>query len=730
MALVPVTILIVLLSYYMHHQTVLEEQKALAADEATSLSLGTVAITKDLRAITTDLMIVAQHTEFWEMHQRLNPDSVWHLQRDLLLLVGNKQIYDQARYLDETGMEIVRVNFNNGRPTAVPSEVLQDKSRRYYFREAMALDKGEIYFSPLDLNIEHGKIERPFKPMIRLATPVFNKEGKKRGVVVLNYFGVDLIGNFETEATGVSGDAMILNSNGYWLKAPDPELEWGFMLDHNQSFAKNSPKSWERIVKADKGQFVDENGLFTFETVYPLLEDFKSATQTTGAFVPSAGKLDRHAYYWKIVSQVPGNTLSAMAERETRKFLFVLGPLYLIVVITVGGLVQVRMRRTEAEKALRESEARMRLLLEAISVGVGIEDLDGRTMSANDGWARVLGYTPEEFLKMQFTEYTHPDHAAEDMGLFKELAEGKRERYQLEKCYISKNGSEVWGRVTRTLVRDDQGNPAYCLGMVEDITERKAVEHQLVQAQKMESVGQLTGGVAHDFNNLLAVVSLNMGLLQDEVAGNPRHEKLVERTLDAVRRGATLTQRLLAFSRRQSLSPRPTDLGGLIADLEGLLRRTVGETIELHIRLAEDVWPVLVDAHQLESAILNVILNARDAMPVRGVLTLETKNTPLDEDFVSGHDELAAGDYVRLAISDTGSGIAPEILEQVIEPFFTTKEVGKGSGLGLSMVYGFSKQSHGHLAIHSKVGEGTTVELYLPRDTSQMPNASAAKNRA
>src|ERR1700730_5442643 len=250
-----------------------------------------------------------------------------------------------------------------------------------------------------------------------------------------------------------------------------------------------------------------------------------------------------------------------------------------------------------------------------------------------------------------------------------------------------------------------------------DLTEKHAAEAQIRQAQKMEAVGQLTGGVAHDFNNILTVITGTIGILSDAVADRPPLVAIARMIDDAAERGASLTRHLLAFARKQPLQPRDVDVNALVLETAKLLHPTLGEHIEIAPLLEADAWTALVDPNQLSTAILNLALNARDAMPGSGKLTLETGNVYLDENYASMHSEVTAGNYVMIAVSDTGSGIRAGDLEKVFDPFFTTKEVGKGTGLGLSMVFGFIKQSNGHIKIYSEEGHGTTVKIYLPRAT-------------
>ena len=252
------------------------------------------------------------------------------------------------------------------------------------------------------------------------------------------------------------------------------------------------------------------------------------------------------------------------------------------------------------------------------------------------------------------------------------------------------------------------------------------LNHKLVQSQKMEAVGQLTGGVAHDFNNLLTVILGNAELLVEQLEDRPELLALAETMMRATERGASLTRSLLAFARRQPLEPRSIDVNQLLLHMENLLHRALGEHIECRFVLGREIWPAMIDPAQLETAILNLALNARDAMPGGGRLTVETASVHLDEVYAAQNDDVEPGDYVMVAVADSGSGMSKEILARAFEPFYTTKDVGKGTGLGLSMVYGFVKQTGGHIKIYSEVGEGTSVKLYLPRSSLPLADMSRA----
>jgi PAS domain S-box-containing protein len=299
--------------------------------------------------------------------------------------------------------------------------------------------------------------------------------------------------------------------------------------------------------------------------------------------------------------------------------------------------------------------------------------------------------------------------------------------FDLEAQVATSRGRPIWVRVIGEAERDASGAVRRVQGAVQDISERLTLEEQLRQAQRLESLGQLTGGVAHDFNNLLTVILGNAGILGEELEGVAHLQPLAQVVVDAAQRGADLTQRLLAFARRQALEPKVVDINQLVSGMDTILRRALGDHIVIDIQGADELWPALVDPMQLDNTLLNLCLNARDAMPRGGCLSIRTANEQLDHMRESRRRDVKAGQYVMLAVTDTGTGIAPEHMPRVFEPFFTTKEKGKGTGLGLAMTYGFVKQSAGHVEIESEPGRGTTVRLYLPRAAeaaSERPQAA------
>ena len=416
--------------------------------------------------------------------------------------------------------------------------------------------------------------------------------------------------------------------------------------------------------------------------------------------------------------------------------------------------------RAEREAAVVESNRRFRTAMDAVHGVLWTNSADGRMLGEQPGWAALTGQSQAEYADYGWADAVHPHDAGPTIDAWNAAVAAKA-MFVFEHRVRRHCGTWRTFAIRGLPILDDDGAIQQWVGVHTDITHRRAAEDalrehaallerevrhrksaedqlrqlnetlearviaeiderrqaeaKLAQAQKMETVGKLTGGVAHDFNNLLQVVSGNLQLLAKDIAGNDRAERRVANAMAGVSRGSKLASQLLAFGRRQALEPKVVNATRFVRGMDDMLRRAIGEGIEIETIVGGGLWNSFIDPVQIEYALLNLAINARDAMAGTGKLTIELGNAHLDDDYARTHDEVAAGQYVMLAVTDTGTGMARDVIEKAFDPFFSTKSEGKGSGLGLSMVYGFVKQSGGHVKIYSEIGEGTTIRLYLPR---------------
>jgi len=377
---------------------------------------------------------------------------------------------------------------------------------------------------------------------------------------------------------------------------------------------------------------------------------------------------------------------------------------------------------------LRDSEDRAGLIIDAALDAVVTIDQTGAISGWNPQAEAIFGWTRDEVFGRPVDEIIMPERfrEAHRAGLERYLTTGDAKvlNKRIELAALHKNGAELAVELAITPIR---GVDALTFSaFIRDVTEHRSREEQLRQLQRMDAIGRLTGGVAHDFNNLLAVVYGNSEVLRDHIADDPEALEMVDDVMGAASRGAELVRRLLAFARMQHLEPEPVNLNARLSSIVGLLQRVIGEEVSLQVKAGHALWPAIIDPTQVDDALVNLAINARDAMPDGGALTIETGNVHFDAESAASYGDIAPGEYVMLAVSDTGTGMSPETIRRAFEPFYTTKEEGKGTGLGLSQVFGWVKQSGGHIKIYSELGHGTTIKLYLPRaqtDIAAVPKA-------
>ena len=474
-------------------------------------------------------------------------------------------------------------------------------------------------------------------------------------------------------------------------------------------------RSWNSGAERLKGYSADEIIGKPFSSFYSPEDRAKGLPQTAMRIAAETGRFSSEGWrvrkdgsrFWALV------VIDAIRDEQGQ-------------VIGFAKVTRDITERQQAHNELLESERRYRRLIEAV-VDYAIFQLDpaGNVTTWNPGAQRIKGYDPDEIIGQHFSRFYTPEDI--QIGVPKlALAEAaKQGRFEAEGWRMRKDGSRFWASVVIDRITDEAGELVGFARVTRDITERKqaqdelqCVHQKLAASQKLEAVGQLSGGIAHDFNNLLMIVLGNLETAERNSRGLANSQNLQRALANAKRgaqRAAALTSRLLAFSRRQALDPHPINLNNFLNGLQEFLQRTLGERIEVQTVGSAGLWSIEVDANHLESAIINLGINARDAMPDGGKLTVEAVNVLADEDYCRVNPELYPGQYVIVCVTDTGTGMTADVLNHAFEPFFTTKESGQGTGLGLSQVYGFVKQSGGHVKIYSEVGHGTSIRMYFPR---------------
>ncbi len=479
----------------------------------------------------------------------------------------------------------------------------------------------------------------------------------------------------------------------------------------------------------DYGSFIDslKRGEFI------VIDDVRTDARTAGAAAEALERKSTRAFVNAPVLE-QGRLVAVFFVNHGEKRNWSEGDLALIK--EFAERTRIAVERARGEHALRESEARLRELNETLATQVEARsaerdrlwnlsqdmlaraDYSGMMSAVSPAWTKVLGWSERELLSRGYATFMHPDDEPPTIEAIGRMAE-TRQPARFENRIATSKGD--WKHIEWTVAPEQDGLNFIAVGR--DLSHVKAREAELElaqealrQSQKMEAVGQLTGGLAHDFNNLLAGISGSLDLMQTRIEQKRFGEldRYMTGAQGAAKRAAALTHRLLAFSRRQTLEPKPTDVDKLVASMEELVRRTVGPEIAVEFSKTDALWPTLIDPNQLENALLNLCINARDALPDGGIISIETGNRTIDR-AAGSLREIPAGDYVSLAVSDNGVGMTSEVVKRAFEPFYTTKPIGLGTGLGLSMIHGFVNQSGGHVRIHSAVGQGTTVTLFLPR---------------
>uniref|UniRef100_Q07QQ0 histidine kinase n=1 Tax=Rhodopseudomonas palustris (strain BisA53) TaxID=316055 RepID=Q07QQ0_RHOP5 len=661
-----------------------------------------------------------------------------------------KPDYAQFRIIGvaDGGREIVRVQRqSDGTISSPPDAELQQQGQRDYFQRTVAAPDGALLVSPVELNIDDqaAPSSKPI-PVIRVSTPIYGADGTVFGLLVVN---VDLRAAFKRidETTNPDTVVYVVNERGDYLLHPNPEREFGSQRAALHRIQQDFPSLTRALATgAPQPEVIDDRDGKPHGMALASVHLDERQRLSVIAIMPQ-DKIVAVALTALRDSSLLGGTIAVLGAVLLAILLarMMIRPLTemttaianfaqdkpLLVPLTASGEIGVLARAfKKMVQEVREKNAsiqRDKEIFESIMMtmaeAVLLIDAEGNIVYANRANQELLG--PIELTGQAWRatyEILEPDGVTllpieqwpSSRGLRGEVVDGYELVYRRRD-----SGKSVHVIGSAHPIRNAEGAVTGAVVVYRDVTASKETERLLRQSQKLDAIGQLTGGIAHDFNNTLTVITGTAEILVDNLADRPDLLHIAKLIDEAAGRGAELTKHLLAFARRQPLQPRNVDVNTLVLDTARLLRPTLGEHIEIESMLGNDAEPAHVDPSQLSTALLNLAVNARDAMPGGGKLTLETSNVVLDEAYAHNNPGAQPGAYVMIAVSDTGTGIAASARDKVFEPFFTTKEVGKGTGLGLSMVYGFVNQSNGHIKIYSEEGYGTTIKLYLPRADAQ-----------
>ena len=669
------------------------------------------AITDDFRIVLSDLLYLAGQHGLKEIFKDGKTASVIDdLSRDYLVMSEKKRLYDQVRVLDKTGMEVLRVNFDNGNPYIVPEKQLQSKAHRYYFEDSFRLGRAEVYVSPLDLNIEKGEIELPRKPMIRFGTPFFDARGQKQGIILLNYFGEVLIKRFRMLALNSSGEVILLNSDGFWLAGPDADDEWGFMYDDgkNRSFGKKYPHAWLGISKSDSGQFQTSDGLFTYRTVYPLREVHEAGMMSKNPPESAA------SYQWTIVSRISPDLLSAGPYKLFNKLIL----LYIILLLLLAGSSSflayfiVRRRRSAEEigtltRAVEQSPA-----------SIMITDIEGKIEYVNPKFTEITGYSSNEVLGQNPRFLKTEDKRPSDYKLmWKKITSGKV--WHGEFLNKKKSGELYWEKASISPVRDEKGVILHFVAVKEDVTERKRADKELKEAKEMaeaasKAKSEFLANMGHELRTPLNAIIGFSDVLLHGIKGEISEQQ--GRSLSHIKQSGKhlleIVNDVLDIAKIEAgkvfIETVPFDMYHLMEEVCNMLS-TLAEKNSLKLRMVyPDDMPkqVMGDPKNLRSIITNLANNAIKFTD-EGDVSIKVESKEQTEKDV----------LFRISVEDSGIGIPADKLEHIFDKFSQVDASNsrnyEGTGLGLAICKQLVELMGGSIGVISQEGNGSTFWFTL-----------------
>jgi PAS domain S-box-containing protein len=717
--------IVIILSIFLLSYARLDEQRRMKKIEARENNRITIAkdlVTQDFSVISVDLNIMAKLPYL----DSGNPKEAEETKKFFMELMRESNFYDELRYIDSSGQENIRIKYKDGKPEIIPQEQMQNQSTRYFFRDTFRLNQGEVYVSPLDLNVEENRLEIPYKPTIRFGTPLFDNTGRKKGVILFNYFGDKLLQKFRKVMQGDDlHSSMLLNKDGYWLSGDKREDEWGFMLGKSErTFGHDFAEEWRTISAAEQGTLLTANGLFVYNTVHPLLPGQHSSTGSDLVNAPSSKELMTHEYHWKIVSFVPHAELSGATfynQTSGRAFLLIV---YLLLALTAWIIALATLSRKRAEEELRAKEHLLSESQRIAHVGSWYVVLTtGHSILSEEAY-RIYGVSPDTFTPNteSFLNLIHPDDRPAMQSWIAACAADQKPG-ALEFRIIRPDGMVRIINGYGELQHDAGNRPLNLMGFVVDITERKQVEEkirklneeleskvqertkqlleaqeELVRKEKLAVLGQVAGSVGHELRNPLGVMNNAVYYLQTVLAdADSSVKEYLDIIKDEIAGSERIVSDLLDSVRTKSPQPEMVSLNALIK--QTLNKCSVPSFVTVKLDIPATLSALRVDPQQIHQVFRNLISNGVEAMPEGGTLEISSL-------------EDAQAKTITVSVRDTGSGMMPEQLGHLFQPLFTTK--ARGIGLGLVVVKNLIQTNGGTVQVSSAAGKGSVFSVTLP----------------
>lgn len=707
----PLAIFFGSLTLLFFYRDVSTAQDAMERSESYKISSQMKLISSRFKAIITDLEFLALHSDLSNYLIGRNQQDLTTVSEKLLQFSSIKKIYNEIQLIDENGLELLQVLNTDGISSLGKSNNRPSKSWHSYFQETINLPKGSVYISPFDLNSLEST-DGAGQPVVRFSMAIMDDSETPRGIIVLKHPISYLIEELEATAINSPGKTLLVAPEGSLLNRPEEQtITTDSSVQPSVNIGTFLPKEWAKIHSTESGQFTSENGLMTFNTIYPMQASFSIEK----GIELQSDKNSSIQFLWKTISYVPDRIVDEWPEKILGRILLLYGVCLIIIAICSFFLARTSVRKRQIEKTMRENEEELRAINEAAANAIIAIDNHKNVVHWNPAAERLFQYTAQEVVDKPITSIiSPPKHQSTFSKLSKKLDIAETasiEAKTIELYGYKKDGTEFPVEVSFSAFK--KGDQWHTVGIIRDISIRKTMEKEVLKANKFESLGVLSSGIAHDFNNLLTAILGNINLVSKLSGTPPDSIELLKNAEKASRRAKALTQQLLTFSKEGMPIRKTTALDGLIRNsVEYALH---GSTIVSSFDIVHDLLLVDIDSAQIEQVIQNIVTNSRQSISGSGAIGIRCRNVLASD--IETLPSSFSGKYVEITIQDTGHGILPKYQHKIFDPYYTTRE--HGSGLGLTIALSIIQRHDGHIAVESAVDKGTVFSVYLPAAVDQ-----------